>query len=292
MGGILAPIPLVAEEKGFFSAEGIAADISLMQDGKAAMNAFLEGKCDASLSSEFVVARQGFTRDDLVIIAAMGFTDNAVKILARRDRGISSPRDLAGKRVAVSKGTISHFFLDQFLKKNRIPSEKLKVVDIPHYEVADALNRGDIDAFAGSDFAYLKGKELMGEKGITFSEPGLTNHAACLVVRKAWLAANPETARSVMEALLKGERELAAKPEELAAILSSRLKVQYVDMKSIFAEQHNMVTLDQILLLSLEDEARWLRENGLTSGKTLPNFLRLIDPSVLKTANPKAVKLK
>ena len=292
MGGILAPLPFVAKEKGLLQAQGVAAEILLVGDGKAAMSSFLEGKCDACLSGEFPVVRQSFDRDDLVIIATLSSSDNAVKVLARRDRGIKAPADIVGKRVAVSKGTISNFFLDQFLNKNRIPRDKLTLVDMSHQEVADALKRGDIDAFAGSDVAYLKGRKLIGDQGITFSEPGLTNHAACLTVKKKWLAANPAMAKKVLVALLNAEKELARQPEDYASLLSEQLKIQKADLQSIMAEQHNRLNIDQVLILALEDEARWMLENGTVKGKRMPNYLHFLDTTILKSINPAAVNLR
>ncbi|GAM08563.1 NMT1/THI5 like protein [Geobacter sp. OR-1] len=114
-GGILATLPIIAKEKGYFKEEGIAAEISLVGDGKAAMNKFLQGECDASLTGEFPLVRQSFSRNDLAIIATLATSDNVVKVMARRDRGINKLEELAGKRIGVSKGTISNFFLDQFL---------------------------------------------------------------------------------------------------------------------------------------------------------------------------------
>jgi NitT/TauT family transport system substrate-binding protein len=292
-GGILATLPLIAKEKGFFLEEGIAAEIELVGDGKAAMGKFLNGQCDASLTGEFPLVRQSFDRDDIVIIATLASSDNVVKVLARRDRGINSLGDLAGKRIGVSKGTISNFFLDQFLKKNHIPAENLTIIDISHAKIADALKRGDIDAFAGSDVAYLKGRQAIDDQQkIVFTEPGLTNHAACLVVRKEWLAANPGVAHSVLKALLRAEKELSQNSEELTKMLSQKLNIRHDDLKSIIAEQHNRVSLDQVLLLALEDEARWMRENGVVKAKAVPNYLRFLDPSVLKGISPSAVKLK
>lgn len=292
VGGILAPLPFIAQEKGFFQAEGVAAEVSLLGDGKAAMNGFFEGKCEAVLSGEFPVVRQSFDRNDLAVIATLTSSDNAVKVFARRDRGIVSPADLVGKKVGVSKGTISNFFLDQFLKKNSIPRERLTIVDISHQTIADSLNRGEIDAYAGSDVAYLKGRKLLGDRGVTFTEPGLTNHAACLTVGKEWLARNPQVAQGVLRALLKAEKELAVHAEADASLLAGRLNVGVEDFKSIMAEQHNRVSLDHVLILGMEDEARWMQEIGMVTGKPLPNVLHVIDPSPLKSLSPGAVNLK
>jgi NitT/TauT family transport system substrate-binding protein len=291
-GGIVAPLLFIAREKGLFRSEGIQADISIVGDGKTAMGAFLDGRCEIALVGETPIVRQSFTRNDFVIIASVVSSDSATKILARRDRGISRPEDLAGKRVAVSKGTLSHFFLDQFLKKNHIPPEKLTVVDLLHSDMAAALQRGDIDAFAGTDFAYLKGSRAIGAGGVTFSEPGLTTHAASLVVKADWLRDNQPAARGLLKALIAAEKELAGDPDAVAARLANEHQMRQEDLKSVMALQSNSVTLDQVLILSLEDQARWMQETGLEKGKGTPNYLKFLSPSILRDLRPESVNLK
>jgi NitT/TauT family transport system substrate-binding protein len=291
-GGILAVLPAVAKENGYFAAEGLDVTVSLIGDGKAAMGAFLDGTCEAALTGEYPLARQSFERSDLAIIATLSSSDNAVKVLARSDRGLASPRDLVGKRVGVSKGTISNFFLDQFLKKNRIPRERLQIVDMSHRDLPKALQRGDVDAYAGSDVAYLAGKQAVGAAGVTFAEPGLTNHAACLTVKKEWLAAHQDGARALLRALVRAEEELARRPEELAGLLARQLNIPVADLKVLMTEQHSSVALDQVLLLALEDEARWMQETGIVTGKPFPNHLHLLEPAPLRSVAPEAVRLK
>lgn len=292
MGGILAPLPFIAKEKGFFREEGISAEISLLGDGKAAMNGFLEGKYDAVVCGPLPVVAQSFYRNDFVIIASVATSDNAVKILARRDRGIATLKDLQGKRIGVSKGIISEFFLDQFLSKNRIPRNALTIVDVSHQKMPAALANGEIDAFAASDVAYLKARQLIGNSGVTIAEPGLTNFAACLVVKKALLAANAGFVRRMVAALGKAEQELARNPEAIVAMLSKNLAINAAELTEVISNQENRLLLDQVLLLSLEEEARWMREKEIGTGKPLPNFLQVIDPEILRSVNPGAVRLK
>lgn len=291
-GGIFAPLMFIAREKGLFRSEGIQAEISVVGDGKTAMQAFLDGTCDAALVGETPIVRQSFTRNDFVIIASVVSSDNVTKILARRDRGISRPEDLIGKRIGVSKGTISHFFLDQFLKKNHIPQDKLIIVDILHSDMASALQKGDIDAFAGSDVAYLKGSRAIGTAGVTFSEPGLTTHAANLVVKSDWLRNNQPAARGLLKALIGAEQELVRDPEGVSASLAREHQMPLAELKSVMENQRNSVTIDQVQILSLEDQARWLLETGVEKGRGAPNFLKFLYPSILRDLRPESVNLK
>jgi hypothetical protein len=51
------------------------------------------------------------------------------------------------------------------------------------------------------------------------------------------------------------------------------------------------LALDQNLLLTMEDEARWLIQNRLTDRTQVPNYLDYIYPEALREVNPKAVRM-
>jgi NitT/TauT family transport system substrate-binding protein len=52
-----------------------------------------------------------------------------------------------------------------------------------------------------------------------------------------------------------------------------------------------LLTLDQSLILAMEDEARWMISNNLTTEKTVPNFLDYIYAYGLKSVKPAAVTI-
>ena len=51
------------------------------------------------------------------------------------------------------------------------------------------------------------------------------------------------------------------------------------------------ITLDQALVINLEDQARWAIRSGLTKSSTVPNFLNYIDAAPLARVRPRAVTL-
>ncbi|HEY6839082.1 MAG TPA: ABC transporter substrate-binding protein, partial [Geobacteraceae bacterium] len=116
-GGIITLLPQVALDEGFFRKEGLAATIKTYGDGRTTMEAFLGGACTVATVGEPPIVKQSFASDDFVIIASLVSSDNATKILARRESGIRLPADLRGKKIGVRKGTISHFFFDVFSRK-------------------------------------------------------------------------------------------------------------------------------------------------------------------------------
>ena len=109
-GGVITLLPLIAQSQGFFEKRGITSRMIMKQDGKLALQGLLLGECSFAICGEPPLVAGSFTRQDFVVLASINLSDNATKILARRDLGITTANDLKGKRIGVRKGTISHFY--------------------------------------------------------------------------------------------------------------------------------------------------------------------------------------
>jgi sulfonate transport system substrate-binding protein len=65
--------------------------------------------------------------------------------------GIASVADLKGKRVAVTRGTDPHIFLIRALREAKLTERDVRLVLLQHADGRTALERGDVDAWAGLD---------------------------------------------------------------------------------------------------------------------------------------------
>ncbi len=135
----------IAQEQGFFKRHGLDVSFEDYQTGVLAVNGLTAGKADVATATEFVLAIQGFKRQDLRAIASISFSDT-MEVVARRDRGIKNPEDLKGKIIGVPKTTIAEFFLNTFLSfKDLLPGE-VRTVDLKPIDLVAALSEGKIDA--------------------------------------------------------------------------------------------------------------------------------------------------
>jgi len=62
-------------------------------------------------------------------------------------------------------------------------------------------------------------------------------------------------------------------------------------METVWFQNQFSLSLDQSLILAMEDEARWMISNSLTTEKTVPNFLDYIYPDGLSAVKPGAVRI-
>lgn len=290
-GGALAVLPLLARENGFFARQGLNAEVVAKDDGLLAMKALFSGECDFATSGESPVALQSFERNDFVILAEIARSENTTRIIARRDSGIRSASDLQGKVVGVRKGTMSHFFLDLFLKKHGIRAGRVTLRFMEPDRLAEALERGEIAAYSGADELVLQGVRMLGSRAVILSEPGLCLNSAYLVVRRDFVNTNRALVLKVLAALLEAEQFAMSRPDDVLDIVARVRGGAKSELETILLDQSQQVALRQSMLLTLEDHARWMMDIGVAGKRSLPNFLDLLEPAPLKALKPSAVSI-
>jgi hypothetical protein len=60
-------------------------------------------------------------------------------------------------------------------------------------------------------------------------------------------------------------------------------------MEEFWTEPRFSLSLDQSLVVAMEDEAQWMIKNNLTRQKTVPEFLNFIYEDALKEIKPDAI---
>ena len=289
-GGGLAVLPLIAKEQGFFDTAGIAATIVNKGDGKSSLDSLLSKDCVFATCGETPLAALGFSRDDFVVLASISSSESATKLLARRDAGIKNGGDLKGKHIGARRGTLSHYYLDLLLKQYDIAPRDVTVHFMESKELPQALARGEIAAYSGSDEFLLNGMKALGDRSVILEEPGLCFSSINLVARKQFVAENKDAVKKVLAALIQAEGYLADNPTKAWESVQRLKAATRPALEALVRDQNYSVTLSQSLLLTLEDNARWMTDNRLAPpGASYPNYLNVIDTVPLRELKPYAV---
>jgi NitT/TauT family transport system substrate-binding protein len=93
----------------------------------------------------------------------------------------------------------------------------------------------------------------------------------------------------VLSALARGARLCKDAPEAAREIVAKAMKTDATKLKELWPSYRFNVTLDQSLLLALEDETRWAIKNKLTGRTDIPNYLNYIYLDALLALTPAAV---
>ena len=285
----------VAENKGYFKEEGLDLTIREFDSGRTALATMLnEGNLDMVTVAQTPVMFNSFDRDDYVIIATMVYSINDVKILARQDRGIKNPSDLKGKTVGITKGSTGHFFLGLFLIHSGLQLSEIETIDIEASELPQALVDGRVDAISTWEPHIWNAKKLLDENAVRLQPRGgakIFREDFYFVPNRNFMENNPETLKRFLKAIEKGEEFIQKNKEEAINIVSQRLKLDKELVVSIWDDFEFQLILDQAIIITLEDEARWAIDNNLTDATEVPNYLDYIYFDALEEIKPNAVTI-
>jgi sulfonate transport system substrate-binding protein len=220
------PVSLVLKEKGILERELAADGVSVRWVQSLGSNKALEFINAGSLDF-------GSTAGAAALIAKIN--GNPIKsvyvysrpewtaLVTRKDTGIAAVADLKGKRVAVTRGTDPHIFLVRSLREAKLTERDVKLVLLQHPDGRTALERGDVDAWAGLD-PLMAAAEI--EAGaVLFHRNAAANTWGVLNVREAFARENPALVTKVLKAYEEARRWALANPAELKKALVAFTKL-------------------------------------------------------------------
>ncbi|HEX2552493.1 MAG TPA: aliphatic sulfonate ABC transporter substrate-binding protein [Microvirga sp.] len=144
-------------------------------------------------------------------------------LVTRKDTTIAKVEDLKGKRVAVTRGTDPHIFLVRALQEAKLTEKDVKLVLLQHPDGRTALERGDVDAWAGLD-PLMAAAEVESEAKL-FYRNAAANTWGILNVREAFAKENPALVAKVLKAYEEARAFALANPAELTKSLIAYTKL-------------------------------------------------------------------
>ena len=282
----------IAESKGYFIEEGLNVEIREFESGRTALRTMLNmGGVDIATAAQTPVISNSFNRNDYAIIGGMVYSDNDAKMLARKDRGISAPANLKGKTVGITAGSSGHFFLGIFLAYYGLQISDVKTIDMEATRLSQALIEGQVDAIATWEPHIYNAKKVLGNKALLLPGGGIYREDFYFIARKDFIKNNSEALKRFLRAIEKGEAFIMKNRKEAIDIVGQRLKMDREMLNATWDDFLFTLFLDQSILTSLEDEARWAISNRLTDASKAPNYLDYIYPDALEAVKPGAVTI-
>lgn len=139
-------------------------------------------------------------------------------LVTRPDSGIKSVTDLKGKKVAAYVGTDPWFFLLRALEEHGLSSRDVTIINIPHPEGRIALERGEVDAWAGLD-PHMADVQLQSGFVLFYRNPDFNTYGT-LNVLESTLNDHPDIVKKVIRLYERARRWALENPEETAKILA------------------------------------------------------------------------
>ena len=269
--GIHSALIYVADNQGFFRKRGVDVVIREYETGVLAVNDLIANKVDIATAAEFVLALQSLKHTDMRTPGTICIGSDH-ELVVRKDHGIVKPQDLRGKRVAVTRGSSSEFFLYNYLLFNRIPAQSVHVVGMTRSEMIKAMSDGTIDAVLSvPPYTAMIAKDL-GPNGARWPAQSGQDYYFALVAKEGFLKQQSKSMEAFLAALTDAEGFVGKHPDRAEAILQHMLKIDRETFLATWSGLRFQLQLTQDLLCS------W---NGRQNGQSETNsWMRRMYPTI------------
>ncbi len=220
------PVSLLLKEKGFLEKELAKDSIGVRWVQSLGSNKALEflnaGSIDfgSTAGAAALIGRiNGNPIKSIYVYSRPEWT----ALVTRKDTGIAKVEDLKGKRVAVTRGTDPHIFLVRALQEAKLTEKDVKLVLLQHPDGRTALERGDVDAWAGLD-PLMAAAEVESGAQLFYRNAG-ANTWGVLNVSETFAKENPALVERVLKAYEEARKYALANPAELKKILVTYTKL-------------------------------------------------------------------
>jgi ABC-type nitrate/sulfonate/bicarbonate transport system substrate-binding protein len=282
----------IAQNLGYFKHNGLDVTYLKYDTGAGALDGVVKGEADIVVgTAEYPVVGKALQNEKIRVITTI---DKAsfIYLVGRKDRGIEQISDLKGKLIGTTLGTLSHFYLGNLLDLNNIKLEDVTLVDLKTPEEwVNAIVNGDVDAAVTAQPWANYAADRLGANAYMVSAQSSHFLYALAISSEDWITKHGEAASRFLMSLLQAENYLQSHPTAAKAVIMEKLSLDASYIETVWSQNIFSLSLDQSLILTMEDETRWMISHNLTGQKTVPNFLDYIYSDALKAVKPDSVNI-
>ncbi len=144
-------------------------------------------------------------------------------LVVRKDSPLKSVNDLKGKKIAATKGTDPYLFTLRSLAKAGLEKNDVELLHLQHPDGRTALEKGDVDAWAGLD-PHMAASELQAGSRLLYRNKDFNSYGV-ISVTESFAKAHPQTITTVIKAYEQARHWAIAHPEEFAKLLAEESKL-------------------------------------------------------------------
>ncbi|MEP7205344.1 MAG: ABC transporter substrate-binding protein [Casimicrobiaceae bacterium] len=237
LGGLHAPF-YYGKDRGFYSAEGIDLTINEGRGSGNTVQAVAAGSDTFGLadsSSVILTASKGAdVKSVMSLLNTTGFS-----VVSLTDANIKTPKDLEGKRVAVSAGDPLGHLLQGVCKANNVDCAKINMVQVdPAAKVVTVLERKADALLGGADDQFFLIKYKGGNpSAMRYADWGANIVGMTILTSGETLRKNPDLVKRFVRATVKSWEEARKNP---GAAVDAAMKAK--------PDLNRQSTLDQLMV--------------------------------------------
>lgn len=197
----------------------------------ASLSAVLSRANDSPIKSVYVYSRAEWTA-----------------LVVRKDSPFKTVTDLKGKKIAATKGTDPYLFTLRSLQQAGLKKDDVELVHLQHPDGRTALEKGNVDAWAGLD-PHMAASEIQAGSRLLYRNKDFNSYGVVSVTEK-FAKAHPQTITKVLDAYEKARDWAVKHPDEFAKLLAdesglplevAKLQLSRTDLSTPFLSSKDVV---------------------------------------------------
>jgi len=291
----LSPLIVIAQEEGYFAAEGLTVKLELFASGTDVTAALASKSIQFGASGDIPFLIASGAGAPIETVAQQADISGVQTLIVNPDK-IKKPEDLNGKKIAYVPGTVTEALFLKVVEQYKLDAQSITSVKSGPAELLPAFQNGNVDAFIIWQPLALKGERVGGVKLLTAKQsfvPGqegpqkLIGSYGLLGGHRDFLDANPNTVKAVLRALGQSAEFIRANPDRAAAHVGKAIGLEEELVKQVLPLNVYALDITPELAATLEEISQFLLDNGKI--KALPNLQEFIDSSYLQEVDGAAV---
>ena len=139
-------------------------------------------------------------------------------LVVRKDSPLTSVAQLKGKKIAATKGTDPYLFTLRALQQAKLTKDDVELLHLQHPDGRIALEKGDVDAWAGLD-PHMAASEIQAGSRLLYRNKDFNSYGVISVTER-YAKEHPEAIKTVLGAYEQARLWSLKNPDELAQLLA------------------------------------------------------------------------
>ena len=254
--GPAAPF-VVAADKGYYKAEGLDVTIDTAGGSLEPLTRIASGTYDMGVGDINSLIKFRDANPNVPIKAVfVVYNKPPFAIVGRKSRGVSSPKDLEGKKLGAPAPDSAYAQWKIFAQANSIDTSKVTIENIGFPVREPMLAAGQVDAATGYSFSIffnLRDRSVPTDdiSVILMADHGVNLYGNVILVNSKFASEKPEAVKKFLTAFVKGMRETIRSPQ---TAVDSVIKRNDVAKKDIELDRLNMALKDNFITPDVKEK--------------------------------------
>ena len=265
----------IAQDKGYFAAEGLEVDIHPPADPSAVLQTVPAGRDDFGINYQtgVMIARE----QDIPVVSIMALVQHPLNsVMALKESGIAEPKDLAGKTVGWPGIPDNEPLLDTMLKSQGLALDDVELVNVG-FDLVAALIGKKVDAIVGAYWVHESISAI--NQGFDLNIMRMEQHGVpdfyelVLVANEEKITRDPDLVRGFVRASMRGYQDAIADPQAAVDLLKRLRPEVDLDIEKPGVDLLAPLWSSSTGVFGWQEEdrwgsfAKWMHENGLLASE-------------------------